>query len=88
MKIFSDASLQQAILTSRDQNAAVGLMLRDGAIFDALNLQQDFALVTGGDVSPVLMWHKHTGAVATGLAGAGLVLLMLLRLMFGRRRRA
>ena len=88
MKIFSDATLQQAILASRDQNAAVGLMLRDGAIFDVLNLQTDFALVTGGDVSPVLMWHKHTGAVATGLAGAGLVLLMLLRLMFGRRRRA
>ena len=87
MKVFADASLQSAILASRDQEAAVGLMLRDGTLMDMLNLQQDFALVSGGDVSPVLMWYKHTGAVSGGLAGAGLVLLMLMRLIFGRRRR-
>ncbi len=88
MKLFADANLQQAILTSRDQEAAVGLMLRDGATFDLLNLQTDFNLVSSGDVAPMLMWHKHTAAVSTGLAGGGLLLVMLLRMFGGRRRRA
>ena len=90
MKLLADPGLQQAILTSRDQDAAVGMMLREGSLFDMLNLQTDFDLATSGDVSPMLMWHKHTGAVAAALAVAGFLLLGLLRLLFGggRRRRA
>jgi len=87
MKLLADPGLQQAILTSRDQDAAVGMMLREGDLFDILSLQHDFNLTTGGDVSPLLMWHKHTGAVAAVLAVAGLLLLMFLRLLFGGRRR-
>ena len=90
MKLLADAGLQQAILTSHDQDAAVGMMLRDGSLFDMLNLQQDFTLASSGEVSPLLLWHKHTGAVLAALAVAGLLLLMFLRLLsgFGRRRRA
>ena len=87
MKLLADPGLQRAILASRDQDAAVGMMLREGSLFDMLTLQQDFNLASGGDVSPLLMWHKHTGAVSAGLAGAALLLLMILRLLFGRRRR-
>ena len=87
MKQFSQSTLQQAILNSRDQEAAVGLMLREGSLFNVVNLQQDFDLVSSGDVSPLLMWYKHTAAVSTGLGGAGLLLLMLFRLFGGRRRR-
>jgi hypothetical protein len=86
MKLLSNTGLQQAILSSRDQNAAVGVILRDGALFDLLSLQQDFGLVTGGDISPFLLWHKHTGAVTTALGAGALLLLMLARLLFGRRR--
>ena len=90
MKLLSDPGLQQAILASRDQDAAVGMMLRDGSLFDMLNLQTDFNLASGGDVSPMLMWHKHTAAVAAVLAVAALLLISFLRLLFGfgRRRRA
>ena len=88
MKMFSDAGLQRAILASRDQEAAVGLMLREGSLIDLVNLEQDFALVTSGDVSPLLMWHKHTVAVSSMLGGAGFVLLLLLRMFGGRRRMA
>ena len=90
MKLLADPGLQQAILSSRDQDAAVGMMLRDGSLFDMLNLQTDFNLASGGDVSPLLMWHKHTGAVGAALAAAALLLLSFLRLLFGfgRRRRA
>jgi hypothetical protein len=87
MKQFSQATLQQAVLNSRDQEAAVGLMLRDGALFNFLALQQDFDLVTSGDVSPLLLWYKHTAAVSTGLGGGALLLLMIFRLFGGRRRR-
>ena len=88
MKLLADPGLQQAILSSRDQDAAVGMMLREGSLFDMLTLQQDFNLASGGDVSPMLMWHKHTGAVAAAVAAAGLLLLMIFRLLFGRRRAA
>ncbi len=87
MKLFSQANLQQAVLTSRNQEAAVGLMLRDGSLFNFVNLQQDFDLVTSGDVSPLLLWYKHTAAVSTGLGGSLLLLLMLFRMFGGRRRR-
>ena len=87
MKLLADPGLQQAILASRDQEAAVGMMLRENTLFDLLTLQQDFNLASGGDVSPLLMWHKHTGAVSAVLAGAALLLLMILRLLFGGRRR-
>ena len=89
MKMFSNATLQSAILGSRDQDAAVGMMLRNGSLIDVVNLQQDWNVVSTGDVSPILLWHKHTAAVSGVLAAAGLLLLMLLRLVlgFGRRRR-
>jgi len=88
MKLLADPGLQQAILASRDQDAAVGMMLREGNLFDLVNLQQDLNLATGGDVSPLLMWHKHTGAVSAVLAGTGVLLLMIYRLLFRRRRAA
>ena len=87
MKLLSSPSVLNAILTSRDQDAAVGLMLREGSLIDLITLQSDFNLVSSGDVSPMLMWHKHTAAVSVGLGGAGLVLLMFLRLLGGGRRR-
>jgi len=86
MKQFSQSTLQQAVLNSRDQEAAVGLMLRDGSLFNLAALQQDVDLVTSGDVSPLLLWYKHTAAVSTGLGGSALLLLMLFRLFGGRRR--
>ena len=53
MKLLSSPSVLNAILTSRDQDAAVGLMLREGSLIDLITLQSDFNLVSSGDVSPI-----------------------------------
>jgi hypothetical protein len=87
MHQLTSSRVREAILASRDQTAAVGMMLSDVSIVDLQQILGHVQLVWEGRVSPVLLWDKYPGVVI----GAGvltLVLLALLRgLFFGRRRR-
>ena len=47
---------------------------------------QDFGLVADGRVAPVLMWEKHPVVIVAALVALGIVLLLLRRLLFPRRR--
>ncbi|MFZ4809065.1 MAG: hypothetical protein ACOYLQ_17570 [Hyphomicrobiaceae bacterium] len=89
MQVLASARVRDAILASRDQMAAVGMMLRaDNLMADPWTLNDDVRLVLDGRISAVLLWDKHPLVVS----GAGLamliVLLMLRRLLFGGRRAA
>lgn len=87
MKAFASGRVQQSILGSRDQDAAIGMMLRAGALFDLVNMQTDLQLVLDGSISPLLIWDKHPSAVmGTGILVL-LLLMTLLRAMSGGRRR-
>jgi hypothetical protein len=79
--------VRNAILTSRDQAAAVDIMLRADGIFDFVDFTHDVTLVRDGRVNPWVLWARYP--IALSLAGflSLLVLLILWRLLFGRRRR-
>lgn len=87
MQAVSPGPVREAILASRDQAAALNLMLRSGELFDVGQFWQDFELVRVGAVSPRLMVARYPFALA-GLGVIALALLMLLwRAVAGRRPR-
>jgi hypothetical protein len=62
------------------------MMLRTGAMLDPATIGADLRLVADGRVSPILLWEKHP-VVIVGLGFLTLLVLLLLhRLLFARRR--
>jgi hypothetical protein len=87
MADLASPRVRDAIIASRDQNAAVGMMLQAATLLDPSAPIAHARLVLDGRVSPVLLWEKHAAAlVAAAFAGLAL-LLMLKRLLFGVRPR-
>jgi hypothetical protein len=79
--------VRNAILTSRDQSAAVTMMLRATSNLDPGSVVEDFEYVWKGRVNPLLLWEKHPEAVGMLLLAIVFFLLLLRRLLFGGRRR-
>jgi hypothetical protein len=88
MQSLASDRVRVAVVASADQSAAVGMMLRMDSGLDAEAIMEDVRLVTDGRVSPVLIWEKHPLAVLAGLMLILIVLLMLRRLFFPKRRTA
>ncbi len=86
MQSLASERVRGAIVASSDQTAAVGMMLRSNASLDPAAIVEDFGLVTDGRVTPVLMWEKHPLVIVAALIAIGIVLLLLRRLLFARRR--
>lgn len=88
MQVLASTRVRDALLTSRDQGAAVDMMLRNDSGLDPGVLTADFRNAYEGHIQPLLLFEKHP--VAIGLLGlAGLLILALLRrLLFPRRRPA
>lgn len=87
MAELASPRVREAIIASRDQAAAVAMMLQAETAVDPTALIAHSRLVLDGRVSPVLLWEKHT----TALLAAGLLALILLallkRLLFPARPR-
>jgi hypothetical protein len=86
MQLLGTPRVRDAVLRSRDQLAAVEMVLGQGPTFEPTIIARDVRLIADGRISPVLMLDRHPTAfaIATGL---GLVLLLMMkRLLFGRRR--
>jgi hypothetical protein len=62
-------------------------MLRSDFGLDPRVTVSDFQLAYDGKVSPLLLWHKHPVALVALALSALAALLMLKRMVFGRRRR-
>jgi hypothetical protein len=88
MQILASSGVRTAILQSEDQAAAVGMMLRSDALFEPGDFATDLSLVWGGKVSPWLLWSRYPGALSVMGCLGFFILLLLMRLMFGRRRAA
>ncbi len=87
MQTLSSARVRDAVLASRDQDAAVAMMLRTGWLPNPAVISADFGLVLEGQVSPVLLWEKHSVLLLVLMLLALVTLVFLKRLVFGRRRR-
>jgi hypothetical protein len=88
MQVLARDGVRDGILGSRDQAAALGMMLAaDSVAPDPWAIWAHGQLAWEGKVAPRLMWEKHP--VATGGAGvfALMILGMLKRLIFGRRQK-
>ncbi len=87
MAELSGARVREAIIASRDQAAALNMMLQVSALPDPSVILEHIRQAVDGRVSPVLLWEKH----GYTLAAAALILIMLLlllkRLLFGARPR-
>jgi nitrogen regulatory protein PII-like uncharacterized protein len=85
MQVLARGSVRNGILASRDQSAAVGMMLRSDTVPDPWVIAEHTRLVMDGAVAPMLLWEKHPVVLAS-MALFGLLLLgMLKRLLFGRK---
>ncbi len=85
MQALASERVRRAVVGSADQLAAVGMMLRSTSSLDPGSVMQDFELGWNGKVSPILLWEKHPAAIGVlGLISL-VVLLLLRRLLFGRR---
>jgi hypothetical protein len=80
-QIFASDRLRKAVVGSKDQDAAVEMLLRPaGTAIDAV--ASDFGAAWTGRVSPQLLWDTHP-MVIIGFGFLGLVLLLWLRRLFG-----
>jgi hypothetical protein len=87
MAVLASPRVREAVIASRDQAAAVAMMLQAATLLDPTAPLTHARLVLDGRVSPVLLWEKH-GVMLVAAALAGLVLLFVLkRLLFGVRPR-
>ena len=85
MQVLSRTSVRNGILASQDQAAAVGMMLKADGVPDPFAALEHVRYVMDGKVSPILLWEKNPFFVGTLGFIALSILLMLRRLLFGRR---
>jgi hypothetical protein len=86
MQLLGTPRVRDAVLRSRDQQAAVEMVLRQGPTFEPDVIAHDVRLIVDGKISPVLMLDRHPTAMAVAGGLSLILLLMVKRLLFGRRR--
>jgi hypothetical protein len=86
MQMLAPARVRDGLLASRDQAAAVAMMLRADAGLDPGRVAADVRLVYEGRISPVLLVDRHPAALGLAAVAALVVLLLLMRLLRPRRR--
>jgi nitrogen regulatory protein PII-like uncharacterized protein len=87
MAELSSPRVRDAIIVSRDQSAAVSMMLQVASLPDPGMVIAHTRLVLDGRVSPLLLWEKHGVVLAAAALLALMLLLILKRLLFGARPR-
>jgi hypothetical protein len=80
-------TVRDAILSSSDQAAALGMMLQTSTVPDPTVLLTHAQLVLDGRVSPMLLWEKHALWLSAAAVLSLLLLVMLKRLLIGTRPR-
>lgn len=77
MQVLASERVRAAVLRSRDQSAAVDMMLRADGLLEPIVAYEDMRLAWNGKISPLLIWEKHPVEVI----GIGIVLLILLAML-------
>ncbi|MCH9764832.1 MAG: hypothetical protein K0U34_02410, partial [Alphaproteobacteria bacterium] len=82
---LKSVSVRDAVMASRDQQAAIDMLLRDGS-GSLADIAQDFDLVWQGRIEPRLVVTKHPLVLALIACGVFLLLLLFRRLLLPRGR--
>ncbi|MBY0225118.1 MAG: hypothetical protein K2Q28_04875 [Hyphomicrobium sp.] len=81
LKSLARPRVRDAVLASKNQGAALDIILRSDGAETPAALQDDVRLAWEGQVHPEILWHRHPILVVlTGLAS--MILLLLLRRVF------
>jgi hypothetical protein len=86
MQLLATPRVRDGVLRSRDQLAAIEMVLKQGPTFEPDVIAHDVRLIVDGKISPVLMLDRHPTALAVAAGLSFILLLMMRRLLFGRRR--
>jgi hypothetical protein len=86
MQVFASPRVRDAVLRSRDQMAAVEMLLAEGPAIEPVAIAHDVRMIMDGKVSPILLYDRHPSALAIAAALSFILLAMMKRLLFGRRR--
>lgn len=73
--------IQEAVLKSADQTAALEMLVRDPDLITWGTLKSDLALVFAGKVHPPLLWHTHPYALGGALFCLFVLFILLRRLL-------
>jgi hypothetical protein len=87
MAELASPRVRDGIIASRDQAAALGMMLQSSSWTNPGAVASHVRLVTEGRVSPVLLWEKDGIALIVAILLGLMLLLLLKRLLFGSRPR-
>lgn len=87
LKSLSRPRVRDAVLSSRNQGAALDIVLRPAEADSAEALQNDVRLAWERQIDPALLWHRHPILVLLG-GLAGVVFLLLFRRLFRRPPRS
>ena len=87
MVALADPRVRDGIIASRDQAAALAMMLQADSWTNPGAVTSHVRLVMDGRVSPILLWEKHAALLVAAGVLALIVLLLLKRLLFGARPR-
>ena len=77
--------LQDAVLASTDEDAAIDMLLNPGGYFSLFGMIENFAKVRGGEVKPRVFIEAYTWTLAAAAAILLIFIIMVARLVRGRR---
>jgi hypothetical protein len=85
MKPLTNFGVQDAVLTSRDQAAAIDMLLDPGGYFSLFDMVNDFSKLREGDVKARVFIEAYMSTVAVSFVLVLILLGLLLRMFRGRR---
>lgn len=85
MLVLKSAGVRDAVVASRDQRAAIEMLLREGS-GDIEQIKNDFQLAWQGDVAAQVIVAKHPFVLAMLVAGLVLAIMLVSRLFRPRGR--
>jgi hypothetical protein len=86
MTVLARPSVRDGIISSRDQAAAVAMMVSSDVVPDPWQVAAHTRQVIDGKVAPILLWERHPAFVIAAGVFALIMLAMMKRLVFGGRR--
>ncbi|MEZ5853582.1 MAG: hypothetical protein R3D67_02115 [Hyphomicrobiaceae bacterium] len=85
MQAVQPERVRRAVLESRNQEAALAIVLRREDLFDSVLFVRDVELVRAGEVSPRILLAHYPIALIVFAGIALAVMLIIMRALFGRR---
>jgi hypothetical protein len=85
MEKLARSGLQDAVLASADQDAAIDMLLDPGGYFSLFGMVNDFGKVRAGQVEPRVFVEAYTWTLAVTALALLIFIILVARLIRGRR---